>query len=48
MVGHPEFGGMAIETQNFPDAPNRPDFPSALLRPGRTRTSTTIWSFSTT
>lgn len=45
-VGYPKYGGMAIETQNFPDAPNRPDFPSALLRPGQTRTSTTVWRFS--
>jgi aldose 1-epimerase len=47
-VGYPVYGGMAMETQGFPDAPNRPEFPSALLRPGQTRTSTTIWSFSTT
>jgi len=25
---------VAIECQGFPDAPNRPDFPSAELRPG--------------
>jgi aldose 1-epimerase len=46
-VGYPEFGGMAMETQGFPDAPNRPEFPSALLRPGQTRSSMTIWRFST-
>jgi aldose 1-epimerase len=45
-VGYPQYGGMAVETQGFPDAPNRPDFPSALLRPGQTRTSTTVWRFS--
>lgn len=27
-------GGFAVETQLWPDSPNRPDFPSALLRPG--------------
>lgn len=26
--------GLALETQNWPDAPNRPDFPPCLLRPG--------------
>lgn len=26
--------GIAMETQSFPDAPNRPEFPSAILRPG--------------
>jgi aldose 1-epimerase len=36
-----------METQNFPDAPNRPDFPSTLLRPGEVRTSRTVWRFST-
>jgi aldose 1-epimerase len=27
---------LCLETQNFPDAPNQPDFPSAVLRPGMT------------
>lgn len=29
-----DYAAVAIECQNFPDAPNRPDFPSAVLRPG--------------
>ena len=29
-----DYDGVAIECQGFPDAPNRPDFPSAELRPG--------------
>lgn len=28
--------GFALETQNFPNAPNIPHFPSAVLRPGET------------
>jgi len=28
--------GFALETQNFPNAPNMPHFPSAVLRPGET------------
>jgi len=32
--GHPQWAGIAFETQHFPDAPNQPDFPSSLLRPG--------------
>jgi aldose 1-epimerase len=28
--------GFALETQNFPNAPNIPHFPSAALRPGET------------
>lgn len=29
------FGGIALETQCWPDAPNRPDFPSVALEPGQ-------------
>ncbi|SEN35370.1 aldose 1-epimerase [Paracoccus alcaliphilus] len=28
--------GIAMETQHWPDAPNRPDFPDQILRPGQT------------
>ena len=31
-----DYDGVAIEAQGFPDAPNRPSFPSQLLRPGET------------
>jgi aldose 1-epimerase len=39
--------GIAIETQHFPDSPNRPAFPSTVLRPGETFRSTTEFAFST-
>jgi len=26
--------GLCLETQHFPDSPNRPEFPSTVLRPG--------------
>ncbi len=39
--------GMCFETQQFPDAPNQPGFPSAILRPGERFRSTTIFRFST-
>ena len=35
--------GIALETQHFPDAPNQPAFPSVVLRPGETFTSTTAY-----
>jgi aldose 1-epimerase len=35
-----------LETQHYPDSPNKPDFPSAILRPGQTYHSTTVWKFS--
>ena len=39
--------GFCFETQQFPDAPNQPGFPSAVLRPGERYHSTTIFRFST-
>ncbi len=39
--------GLCFETQAFPDAPNQPAFPSALLRPGERFRSTTVLRFST-
>src|SRR6185312_15824649 len=38
--------GLALETQHFPDSPNRPQFPSTSLVPGQTFRSTTIFRFS--
>ena len=37
--------GFCLETQNYPDSPNHSDFPSALLNPGETFTSRTIFEF---
>jgi aldose 1-epimerase len=39
--------GVCLETQHFPDSPNRPEFPSTVLRPGETFQSTTVHRFST-
>ena len=36
---------VCFETQHFPDSPNQPTFPSTVLRPGETYTSTTIYRF---
>ncbi|MEV0911921.1 aldose epimerase family protein [Streptomyces hokutonensis] len=38
--------GIALETQHFPDSPNRPEFPSTELRPGGTYRSETVYAFS--
>jgi aldose 1-epimerase len=35
-----------LETQFFPDSPNKPAFPSTILRPGTTFRSTTVYRFS--
>lgn len=38
--------GLCLETEGFPDAPNQPSFPSAVLRPGETYQHTMIHRFS--
>jgi aldose 1-epimerase len=37
--------GFCLETQHFPDSPNRPDFPSTTLEPGETYRHTTVYKF---
>jgi len=39
-------GGFCLETQHYPDSPNRPDFPNTILRPGETFSSQTLYVFS--
>jgi aldose 1-epimerase len=39
--------GVCLETQHYPDSPNRPEFPSTVLRPGETYQSTTVHRLST-
>ena len=37
--------GFCLETQHFPDSPNRPAFPSTVLRPGETYRTSTVFRF---
>lgn len=37
--------GFCLETQHFPDSPNRSSFPSAVLKPGSEFRSSTVWKF---
>jgi aldose 1-epimerase len=39
--------GLALETQHFPDSPNKPQFPSTRLDPGQTYRTSTVYAFST-
>jgi len=39
--------GFCLETQHYPDSPNKPNFPSVVLRPGQTYRTETIHKFST-
>lgn len=38
--------GLCLETENFPDAPNQPVFPSAVLRPGESYCHRLVYEFS--
>ncbi|MBN1408807.1 MAG: galactose mutarotase [Calditrichaceae bacterium] len=38
--------GFCLETQHYPDSPNKPEFPSVVLRPGEVYKTTTIHKFS--
>jgi aldose 1-epimerase len=39
--------GLCLETQHFPDSPNRSDFPSVILAPGEEYKTKTIYRFGT-
>ena len=38
--------GFCLETQHFPDSPNKPAFPSTVLKPGQTYRTSTVYRFS--
>jgi len=41
-----QYTGFCLEAQHFPDSVNHPNFPSAILQPGKTYTQTTVYKFS--
>lgn len=41
-----DYDGVAIECQGFPDAPNKPSFPSPVLLPGQEYDETIVFRFS--
>lgn len=46
--GGKEYGrraGFCLETQHFPDSPNKPNFASVVLEPGQRYSQTTVWKF---
>ncbi len=45
-AAYPKYGAICLETQHFPDSPNRPNFPSTVLKPGTKFHSETIYKFS--
>jgi aldose 1-epimerase len=40
------YAGLCLETQHFPDSPNKPNFPSTVLRPGGKFRSITVYEFA--
>ena len=38
--------GLCLECQHFPDSPNKPQFPSTVIKPGEQYTQTTVYRFS--
>jgi aldose 1-epimerase len=43
-----QYDALCLEPQVYPDAPNRPDFPSARLDPGQNYRHTSLFKFSAT
>ena len=43
---YPRRGAFCMETQHYPDSPNKPAFPSTELKPGATYHTTTVYRFS--
>jgi aldose 1-epimerase len=42
-----KYGAFCLETQHYPDSPNKPEFPSSILKPGQTYHEITVWRFLT-
>jgi aldose 1-epimerase len=40
------YAGLCLETQHYPDSPNRPRFPTTRLNPGEIYRQTTVYRFS--
>lgn len=45
-IAYPRRSAICLETQHFPDSPNKPDWPSVVVLPGNTYTSNCIYKFS--
>ena len=44
--GLQKHAGISLQTQHHPDSPNRPEFPSTVLKPGESYQQKTIYAFS--
>jgi aldose 1-epimerase len=41
-----KYGGFTLQTQHFPDSPNKPQFPPVILEPSQKYTHLTVYEFS--
>jgi aldose 1-epimerase len=46
-VRYEKYAALCLETQHYPDAPNHPNFPSAVLRVGEVYNEATVYKFTT-
>lgn len=46
-IAYPEHAAFCLETQHYPDSPNKSNFPTVVLRPGQKYFSQCIYKFST-
>lgn len=45
-LAYPRRSAVCLETQHYPDSPNKPQWPSVVLRPGEVYETSTIFQFS--
>jgi len=45
-IAYTRRSAFCLETQHFPDSPNQPKFPAAMLSPGETYHTSTTYKFS--
>lgn len=45
-IAYPQRAAICLETQHYPDSPNKPQWPSVVVRPDETYTSSCIYRFS--
>jgi aldose 1-epimerase len=43
-----KYFAFCLETEHYPDSPNKPQFPSTILRPGDAYSSKTVYAFGVT
>ena len=45
-IVYQQHAGLCLETQHYPDSPNKPEWPSTVLRPGEKYHSRTVFAFT--